>query len=126
MKQLFFNFLNKIKYVFIALVIIFVFHKPLFYMSDMILNPHNQDVAAQETLKKDDNKRIIRQLEDKKQTYDDTKKKLKNGDSSAYTDNQQAVNEYNEIMNDNDKLKIYKYTNLPKELKTAKFKQNYN
>mgnify|MGYP006875363854 CR=1 FL=1 len=126
MKQLFFNFINKMKYVFIALVIIFVCHKPLFYMSDMILNPHNQDVAAQETLKKDDNKRVIQQLEDKKQLYDNTKKRLEKGDSSAYTDNQQAVNEYNKIMNDNDKLKIYKYTDLPKELKTAKFKQNYN
>lgn len=126
MKQLFFNFINKMKYVFIALVIIFVCHKPLFYMSDMILNPHNQDVAAQETLKKDDNKRVIQQLEDKKQLYNNTKKRLEKGDSSAYTDNQQAVNEYNKIMNDNDKLKIYKYTDLPKELKTAKFKQNYN
>lgn len=126
MKQLFFNSINRLKYIFIALVIIFVCHKPLFYMSDMVLNPHNQDVAAQENLKKEDNKRIVHQLKDKKHTYDETKQRLENGDSSAYTDNQQAVNEYNKIMRDNDKLKIYEHTNLPKELKTSKFKQNYN
>lgn len=126
MKQLFFNTLNKLKYIFIALVIIFVCHKPLFYMSDMILNPHNQDVTAQENLKKEDNKQIVQQLKDQKKIYDQTNKKLQNGDSSAYTDNQQAVNEYNKIMDENKNLKIDKYTNLPKELKTSKFKQSYN
>lgn len=117
--------LKSFKYIIVALVIIMIAHKPIFYLTDYVFQPHNHDIVAKENLKKSKNKEVIQDLKDKKAEYDDTKKIVENSGHQQPA-NQKAAQEYNEIMDDHKNLKIDKYTDLPKELKPAQFKRHYD
>lgn len=98
-----------LRYPLLILGILIIVGKPIFYVMDSIYQPETHDVVAKETLKKNDNKEIVKDLRNKKEKFD-------NAGKTNYTRKRITANEYNEEMEEHKDLKIDKYTDLPKEL----------
>ena len=103
------NLLSKLKYPLLALGVILLLGKPMFYLADYIYQPKTHEIVAKEKLEKNKNKEVVSDLRTKKKEFDE---------ASSYIDKRVKANEYNELIEEHKDLKIDQYTNLPKNLST--------